>query len=364
MPLSATLHGHRVISTQLTDAEWETLRQESKASHGCLLMGYSGYPCYGRTSKLGLRHFAHRRGAPDDLPPWAETAEHLLSKALVVAAAERLGWEVRTEVPSEDRSWIADTLVEKDGRRIAFEVQWSRQSDDDYEFRTQRYADQGIECVWLARRCPTLMSDYYLTVGASFETICSVPAVYPLTVDTDDLSAHAGGLPVQETIAAILEDRTGAVRRLRIHHHECWRCEQPMWTWGSLIRPDAVDRTPQVARRVALSLLGMGQDLSARPVASTGPQDKKRKLAPGKRHQGTLPSGRTIGEKPAPHPVFICPGCGGGQSNVGADVHAGVLPNELLVPSIRGSRSWRAIARKVNRGWIYTLPDEHWNTGA
>jgi hypothetical protein len=299
MPLSATLHGQRVISTQLTDDEWENLRQESKDNHDSLLMGYSGYPCYGRTSKLGLRHFAHRRGAPDDLPPWKESAEHLLTKSLIVVAAESLGWKARTEVPSEDRSWIADTLVEKAGRKIAFEVQWSRQSDEDYRFRTQRYADQGIECVWLARYCPKPMISYYLAIGASLETISSVPAIYPLTVNKEELTAHAGGLPVQETVAAVLENRTGAVRRLPVHHHSCCRCDQPMWVWGGMNYQDDENRTPDIAKRVALSLLGLGEDLFARPVARTEQRYKKEKLfAPGRWWtRGKLPTTCMIGEK-------------------------------------------------------------------
>lgn len=149
MPFSAILpNGERVISTLTSDEEWEKIKAHSKA--GELLMGWSNLPCIAKTSHLGTRHFAHK---PGQTPPlhWSETTEHLLLKAKVLEYARELGWEAQTEVMSADRTWIADTLLTKGERTVAIEVQWSRQSLADYEFRQRRYAGDGVECYWITR---------------------------------------------------------------------------------------------------------------------------------------------------------------------------------------------------------------------
>lgn len=149
MPFSAVLpNGERVISTLTSDEEWEKIKAHSKA--GELLMGWSNLPCIAKTSHLGTRHFAHK---PGQTPPlhWSETTEHLLLKAKVLEYAQELGWEAQTEVMSADRTWIADTLLTKGERTVAIEIQWSRQSLADYEFRQRRYAGDKVECYWIVK---------------------------------------------------------------------------------------------------------------------------------------------------------------------------------------------------------------------
>lgn len=116
---------------------------------GEVLMGWSHQPCFPRTSKCGLRHFVHRRGVelPEGLE-WNETEQHRLVKSLIVDAAIAAGWSAYPEVVSKDRTWIADVLTERDGRKVVFEVQYSRQDPTEYARRQQRYQDAGVECVW------------------------------------------------------------------------------------------------------------------------------------------------------------------------------------------------------------------------
>lgn len=151
MPLSARLDGVLLVSSLCDDTQWEEAVAVSRKAPERLVMGYSGLPCHPRVSKLGLRHFVHRRGVDAPALTAPETPEHRLTKTLIVQAAARLGWRAETEVPAEDGSWIADTLLTKGERRIAIEVQWSRQSPDEYRRRQERYEDAGIECVWLHR---------------------------------------------------------------------------------------------------------------------------------------------------------------------------------------------------------------------
>jgi competence protein CoiA len=70
----------------------------------------------------------------------------------VARAAAEAGWDVTLERPAEDRSWIADVLVEKNGRRLAIEIQWSKQDVSEFAFRQERYAAAGIECFWFVHR--------------------------------------------------------------------------------------------------------------------------------------------------------------------------------------------------------------------
>lgn len=156
MPFSALLDGQPVISLLMSDEQWSQAKAVGKQDEERLLVGYSRLPGFARTSSLGLRHFAHRKGYAPDYE-WSESAEHLSLKAELVRAIAEQGWNVDTEVPSgPEREWIADVLAEQDGQRIAFEVQWSKQSAAEYVRRTQRYADAGIECVWFVRHLPNL----------------------------------------------------------------------------------------------------------------------------------------------------------------------------------------------------------------
>lgn len=65
-----------------------------------------------------------------------------------------MGWEANPEVrgtTSDGEAWIADVLCERDGLRVAFEVQWSSQSDEEFRRRQQRYARSGVRTIWVTR---------------------------------------------------------------------------------------------------------------------------------------------------------------------------------------------------------------------
>jgi hypothetical protein len=78
--------------------------------------------------------------------------QHLTAKSVIARAAVAARWKATVEYPAADRSWIADVLAEKDGRRIALEVQLSRQDSAEFEYRQQRYAEAGIECFWFVHK--------------------------------------------------------------------------------------------------------------------------------------------------------------------------------------------------------------------
>lgn len=69
-------------------------------------------------------------------------------KAAVLQIAHRLGWKADAEV-RVPCGRIADTLLERGGRRVAVEIQWSQQAPADYRTRSDDYREDGIEVVWV-----------------------------------------------------------------------------------------------------------------------------------------------------------------------------------------------------------------------
>jgi hypothetical protein len=83
-----------------------------------------------------------------------ESRQHLELKQLAAQAAEKDGWNARFEVSETNPSgkrWIADVLLEKDGRRVAIEAQWSAQSSFDFRKRQVPYREACVETIWLHR---------------------------------------------------------------------------------------------------------------------------------------------------------------------------------------------------------------------
>lgn len=149
MPLTAVHNGKPVVSIFMTDDDWAQLR--IKASMGELNMS-CGTPAITRVSSPGLRHFAHKRAVECGHPGCSETPQHQAAKAAVARAAVAAGWNVTIEHRAPDGEWVADVLAEKDGRRVALEIQWSRQSAEDFSWRQERYRRAGVECFWFIHR--------------------------------------------------------------------------------------------------------------------------------------------------------------------------------------------------------------------
>lgn len=146
MPLVASLAGERVVSTEMDGDQWESLKKRYRSGEPLLMS--CGQPGKASVSPLGLQFFAHKTGTKCGMHEGAESPEHLELKSLLVDAARAAGWEAELECPSDGREWIADVMVTKGERRIALEVQWSRQASEDFTRRQKRYEADGIECIW------------------------------------------------------------------------------------------------------------------------------------------------------------------------------------------------------------------------
>ncbi|WIB65290.1 hypothetical protein [Curtobacterium sp. MCBD17_040] len=146
MPLVATLGLERVEAWRLGDEAWADLRRRWRSEGLVMSCGQPGGPVELENGTRFFRHFskcdAHEGGV--------ESPEHLSTKALVAEVAAECGWTAQVEAPSADRSWIADVLLTKPGRKpVAVEVQWASQTPETFAARAKRYRADGVHCVWL-----------------------------------------------------------------------------------------------------------------------------------------------------------------------------------------------------------------------
>ena len=150
MPLSALANGAVIIAPLLSKSGWDLLAASVRRGETALVIRTCEHPARMRRSKLGTQHFYHLR--QDGCATAPESADHLRAKAQIVIGCRAAGWDVETEVVGPD--WRADVLASHGARRIAFEVQLSRQSWQETIVRTERYAQAGIRTCWLLRHYP------------------------------------------------------------------------------------------------------------------------------------------------------------------------------------------------------------------
>jgi len=179
-----------------------------------------------RRSKLGTQHFVHRfRGACTSSP---ESEDHRQVKRVIVETAIAGGWNAVAEfdgLSSDSEPWRADVLLTKGRVRIAIEVQWSRQSQDETARRQSRYASSGVRGLWLFRQ-------------PRFDTSEEIPAVrisgnpfdgYDVFVPT---GAGEQVLPLSSCISAALNRQyqfglplgAAADVEVRCGNLDCWKC--------------------------------------------------------------------------------------------------------------------------------------------
>ena len=149
MPLRALINGDEVLAPFISDTEW----LELKAKKPQIVLPCCNEAGFLRTSKLGIKHFVHKKKICDWKP---ESQEHLMAKTEIVKACRQAGYSASTEVSGLD--WRADVLAVKEGSKgkiqIAFEVQWSYQTLEETQRRQAKYKENGIRCCWLFRCLP------------------------------------------------------------------------------------------------------------------------------------------------------------------------------------------------------------------
>lgn len=150
MPLTAihTLTGEPIDSISCSPDAWAALR---RLPVGTLVMKGNRQPAVLKRSIRGLQFFAHPPGGRDpNYQP--ESPMHLEIKAELVRGLRAAGYRAAPEqggTSPSGEAWEADVLAEGEGRKVAFEVQLSPQTLEEYERRSLRYHASGVEVVWL-----------------------------------------------------------------------------------------------------------------------------------------------------------------------------------------------------------------------
>jgi hypothetical protein len=198
-------------------------RKKSQLALAC------GSPGHLKTSKLGTRFFAHNPGSGACDSHGRETPEHLLAKTIIVEAALAAGWSAEPEVPGG--GWIADVLADNGTAKIAFEVQWSRQTADDYRKRQDRYNASGVRGAWFVRH------------AASVPSANKDLPVFLIAADSVAMTATVAGrvMPLAEAVAMLLTGKVkfreyvsnGQPSKVAINYHEasCHKCARPYLIW-------------------------------------------------------------------------------------------------------------------------------------
>lgn len=172
--------GHSLDASTLADADWAALTATNRRVRH-LRTRCCGAPLVLKTSRLGTRFFAHR--ALGGCASGDEGPEHLHLKALAIAAARAAGWTAEAEVAGTTPAgepWRADVLAHRGRHRVAVEIQWSPQADDETRRRQARYAASGVRGLWLCRHAVAAEPDVpAVRVGGTLAaglTVLGVPA--------------------------------------------------------------------------------------------------------------------------------------------------------------------------------------------
>lgn len=203
MPLSCRRNGRRISTDELSDYEWRQLRANYRAFG--LRMACCNREAIPKESTLGTPFFAHKRRG--DCESASESAEHLAAKATIAKAAREAGWEAqveaRGEAPRTSESWVADVLCTRGRAKVAFEVQLSPQTEEEYRRRQRIYSASGVRTLWLHKR---RRNSHQFLRGSDQE---SLPLVHLDARDPAQFTVHlerdSAGIPLVTFIKGALD---------------------------------------------------------------------------------------------------------------------------------------------------------------
>ncbi|MGX7760547.1 competence protein CoiA family protein [Streptomyces angustmyceticus] len=111
------------------------------------------HPMYAKTSRAGLRFFAHAPGAPTCALGLESVAHHLLKLELATAARDA-GAHAELEVPGPDGAWRADVLATDPAGAwtTALEAQLAPITGADITARTEKMHADGVASIWFSDR--------------------------------------------------------------------------------------------------------------------------------------------------------------------------------------------------------------------
>jgi hypothetical protein len=148
LQLVAYLDGERFDATQIAHEPWRDL--VNHPGYKDLVLLECGLRA-SRVTRRGKQFFKHYPEVDCPIEHKSESDQHLAMKRALKDRINAVdGWYGEVEEAHPDRAWIADVMAfHTSGRRLAFEVQLSQQSEDEYIRRSQRYVDDRIGPVWV-----------------------------------------------------------------------------------------------------------------------------------------------------------------------------------------------------------------------
>ncbi|MFE3502975.1 competence protein CoiA [Kitasatospora sp. NPDC059160] len=126
---------------------WKTRPPEPLTCDEC------SHPMHAKTSRTGLRFFAHAPGAPTCALGLESVAHHLLKLELANAARDA-GAHAGLEVRGPDGTWRADVLATDPAGawKIALEAQLAPITDAEITARTEKMSADGVTSIWFSDR--------------------------------------------------------------------------------------------------------------------------------------------------------------------------------------------------------------------
>jgi hypothetical protein len=277
MPLRAFIDNEEIISIDQTDEQWNDIKRRIKNKESSLTLPCCKQEGFLRKSSKGLKHFVHSKS--DKTCDWKpESPEHLRAKIEIIEACKENGWKAIPEY--SEKTWRADVLAIQNEKRIAFEVQWSRQTFEETKFRQDRYKESNVRGCWFFRTAPKELRNYDETLIADNE----IPAFKIFKDEDSNITAQLKQtqLPLKSLVDSLLKRKLKFCEHIKLKPKQevtivffetsCWKCHKPQHIWtveqdlltvcnqdfyvmGSMWDDDDIDKSPQIYKAVKQFLL-------------------------------------------------------------------------------------------------------------
>lgn len=268
MPLRAYIDNEEVISFDQTDEQWNELKKRLKSNESVLTLPCCRQKGFLRKSRNGLKHFVHLKS--DKYCDWKpESPEHLKAKIEIIEACKMNGWKAIPEF--SETNWIADVLAIQNDKRIAFEVQWSKQTYEITKFRQERYKESDVRACWFFRTAPKELRNYDETLIADND----IPAFRIFKDEKSGIIAQLRQteLPLRDLVDSLLNRKLKFCNHVRLKPNQevtivffetsCWKCKknqhcytvgqnlltvcnQDFYAMGPMWDSDDIDKHPKI----------------------------------------------------------------------------------------------------------------------
>jgi hypothetical protein len=272
MPLRAYIDNEEIIAIDQNENQWDDLKKRLKSKEFVLTLPCCNQEGFLRTSNKGLKHFVHAKS--DNTCDWKpESPEHLRAKIEIIEACKENGWKAIPEF--SETNWRADVLAIQNDKRIAFEVQWSRQTLADTKFRQDRYKESNVRGCWFFRTAPKELREGDEHLKADKE----IPAFKIFKDENSNIVAQLKQiqLPLKSLVDSLLKRQLKFCEHIRLKQKQevtivffeisCWKCHKPQHLWtveqnlvtvcnqdfyllGSMWDSDDIDKSTQIYEAV------------------------------------------------------------------------------------------------------------------